>query len=60
MGQKITTNEACERLRVSRHTLWKYRREGIVSTYVNVKGKLRFDEGEIDAVFYKAERATRS
>lgn len=54
MARKLTAREACERLAISRQTLWKWREAGIVTTFKNVRGQLRFDPLELDRVFSRS------
>lgn len=43
----LTKNEACELLRVSQSTLWRWKKKGSLSAY-SAEGKVLFKRAEID------------
>jgi len=42
----LTTEETCEILKVSSITLWRYRRDGILS-FIKVRGKVMYYQSDI-------------
>jgi excisionase family DNA binding protein len=45
-----TTEEACEYLNISRLTLWRWRRDGLIRARLTPTGKLRYDIQQVRAL----------
>jgi excisionase family DNA binding protein len=54
MSELLTTSEVCERLRVTRQTVWRWRKAGLLPAIV-IGGTVRFKAVDVDALLLPGE-----